>query len=159
MNKSHGAVATAMILAMIAFTSCEFSTMATDQGSGLTQFSFTPIQVDSTAMFSGQEDHLITSSTAHEMIDRYEQKFPNEPNGWYFGRDAVLALLAQDSVVGLRIYHALKEDGSYSPVIFGVTPDGNDLDVDANLGKTMMDTDEIIILDLTFPCPPYCGGD
>ena len=159
MNKSLGALAMAMVLVLIVFTSCEYSTMATDQESETAQFSFATIQVDSTAMFSGQEDHLVSSATAHEMIARYERNFPNEPNGWYFGRDAIRALLAQDSVVGLRIYHALKEDGSYSPVIFGVTPDGNDLDVDASFGKSMVGAHEIIILDLTLPCPPYCGGD
>ena len=159
MNKSQGAVATAMILLMIAFTSCEYSTMATDQESSPPQFSFTPIESDSTAMFSGQEDHLIASLIAHEMIARYERKFPNEPNGWYFGRDAILSLLAQDGVVGLRIYHALKEDGSYSPVIFGVTAEGKNVDVDQSLGKTMLGNHEIIILDVSLPCPPFCGPD
>lgn len=156
MIRKHGILATVLILGLIFINSCDYSTTASDEESDAAQFSFTAIQADATAMFSGQEDHLISSATAHEMIVRYERKFPNEPNGWYFGRDAILTLLAQDSVVGLRIYHALKEDGRYSPVIFGVTADGNDVDVDSGLGKLMDDHE--IILDLTMPCPPYCGG-
>ena len=158
MNKLRSALAMVAVILLFALTSCEYSTMATDQENGPAQFSFMPIQVDPTAMFSGREDHLISSSTAHEMIARYEKNYVNEPNGWYIGRDAMLALLAQDAVVGLRIYHALNEDGSYSPVIFGVTADGNDVDVDSGLGK-LMGAHEIIILDVAFPCPPYCGPD
>ena len=93
------------------------------------------------------------------MITRYAQQSAGEPNGWYFGSDAVVALLAQNSVVGMRIYHAVKNDGVYSPVIFAVTPDGRNFNADHRLAKTLSDS-IIIILDLTMPCPPYCGeGD
>ncbi|MCH8147814.1 MAG: hypothetical protein IH987_07445 [Planctomycetes bacterium] len=93
------------------------------------------------------------------MIARYEQMSADEPIGWYLGRDAVLALLTQESVVGLRIYHALKNDGGYSPVIFAVTPDGRNFDADHRLAKSLVDSITILILDNALPCPPYCGGE
>ncbi|MCH7575298.1 MAG: hypothetical protein IIA59_09255 [Candidatus Marinimicrobia bacterium] len=157
MKRKYGVLAAGLVLGLIVVNSCEVSTMSSDQERDPALFSFTAIQVDPTAMFSGQEDHVIISSTAHEMITRYDKNFVNEPNGWFFARDAMLALLAQDGVVGLRIYHALKEDGSYSQVIFGVTSDGNDVDVDGGLGK-LMGAHEIVILDVALPCPPFCGG-
>ena len=157
MKRIHAFLAAVLILGLIAITSCENVTTETEEESSLAQPSLGTIQAGSTSMFTGNEKHNISLSTANDLIDRYAQKSADEPNGWYFGGDAILALLAQDSAVGLRIYHALKEDGEHTPVIFGVTRDGNDLGADHRLQKSFSDS-AIIILDVALPCPPYCGG-
>lgn len=156
MKRTHAFLAAVLILGLIVITSCEVSTTETDQESSPEELGFETTQAVTSGMFSGQEEHWISSSTANEMIAHYAQQSAGEPNGWYFGRDAVVALLAQNSVVGMRIYHALKNDGGYSPVIFAVTQDGRNFDADHRLAKSLSDS-TIIILDLTMPCPPYCG--
>lgn len=158
MKRIHAFLAAVLILGLIAITSCENVTTETEEESRLAQPSLGTIPAGSTSMFTGNEKHNISSSTANDLIDRYAQKSADEPNGWYFGRDAVLALLGQNNIVGLRIYHALKANGEHTPVIFGVTQDGNNRDADHNLAKSHSDTTSIIILELALPCPPYCGG-
>lgn len=105
--------------------------------------------------FTGMEDHSISLEYAREMITAFREENPNVEYGWYFGREAIEKILAQTGAVGLRIYGGLKEDGTFRPVLFGVSANGNDID-GIKLNNTLEDS--VIILEFPMPCPTFCGG-
>lgn len=106
------------------------------------------------AVFNGEEKHDISLTDADIMMAAFQQQNQDKPYGWYFGRNAIEKLLAQQGAVGLRIYGGLNAEGQFSPVVFGVTADGNDLD-GRGLSKAM--NNHIVILEVALPCPPSCG--
>ena len=108
------------------------------------------------AMFTGNEDHNIALLEAQEMISAFQASNPFKTYAWYFGREAIESVLAQNGCVGVRIYGALNKEGKFSPVLFGVTTDGNDIKGGGGLQKALGDS--LIILELVLPCPPYCGS-
>ena len=105
-------------------------------------------------MFTGEEDHYISLQAAEEMMTAFQAADAFETYAWYFGRVAIEQLLAQSGAVGLRIYGGFTSNGQFSPVIFGVTTQGNDI-VGGGLSKSL--SDSIIVAELAVPCPPMCG--
>ncbi len=61
-----------------------------------------------------------------------------------FHKDQVLALLNQEGCVGLRIY-------------FGREPDGTPGLVLAGIDATDSDLAQGTLLEVGYPCPPFCG--
>lgn len=97
------------------------------------------------ATFTGNENHDIPLSEAAHMTANYRNANPGQTKGHYFGGTAIQSVLSQAGSVGVRIYYALKDDGTKQLVVVGVNADGNDL------------TDGII-LDFSVACPPICGS-
>ncbi|MBS4029205.1 MAG: hypothetical protein KGZ58_11310 [Ignavibacteriales bacterium] len=96
-------------------------------------------------VFTGQEDHKITSQEATQLIQNFRKDIPEGAVlGHFVGRDAVLDLLYQAECVGMRVYNGKHDDGSPALVIVGVDKNGNDIK-------------NGLYLQRTFPCPPFCG--
>ena len=105
-------------------------------------------------VFTGKENHRIFLAQATQMMAAFQNANPDEPYGWYFGGEAIKDILAQKGVVGLRIYGGLNEDGDFSPVIFGVTANGMDIDGSGGSGLFKALIDSVVILEKAMPCPP-----
>jgi len=99
------------------------------------------------ANFTGKEDHIITLEEAKKLTSNFQSKLKgDEVKAHYVGKEALLKLLNQENCVGVRIYYAETDDGKPELVFVGVTEEGKDL------------TDGIL-LERTFPCPPYCFSE
>jgi hypothetical protein len=94
--------------------------------------------------FVETEDHHISLEDAAVMTRRYRTSNPDALRGGSIGKTAVMDLLRQADCTGLKFYFARKEDGSADAVFVGVDKAGNDM-----TGG--------IILERSYPCPPYCG--
>lgn len=90
--------------------------------------------------------HAITRAAAAVMTRRHRDAGGTGTHlGFMFPRDVYERLLAQPGCAGIRAYAALDEKGERQTVLVGVDKKGDD----------MMDG---LLFDLSFPCPPYCGG-
>jgi hypothetical protein len=90
-------------------------------------------------------DHRIPLEAAAAMTRRYRDKAPDAMRAGAFHADQVSGLLAQKGCVALRIYYGTKDDGSNAFILVGV--DSNDHDLTNG-----------IILEVCYPCPPFCNG-
>lgn len=98
--------------------------------------------------FDGHENHKISFAEGAEFTARYRnQMSPNQIKGGFFGKDALLALLSQDSCVGIRFYYGLDAEGRQVMVLTGVDPLEND-----QIGEVFS------CMEKSTPCPPYCGS-
>jgi hypothetical protein len=95
--------------------------------------------------FTGQENHNISLADAAAWTKNYRKANPNAVQGHFFGKDAIAAILAQDSCVGMRIYYALDTAGVKQLIITGVTAEENDLY-------------NGLLAERSIQCPPTCGG-
>ncbi len=140
----------------IAIISCERT--ATESADNPELTAPQPVLMKETnVMFTGEEDHSITLAAAEQMMAAFQKDNPYDTYGWFFGRKAIEALLAQDGCVGIRIYGGLNQDGQFSPVLFGVTAKGDDIG-GGGLSKALFDSTVVGPREMTVPCPPFCGG-
>lgn len=95
--------------------------------------------------FTGNENHDITLSEAANWTKRYRLANPHLVLGHFFGAKAIKNILAQETCVGIRIYHALDEAGKQQLILVGVDADENDLY-------------EGLLAERSWPCPPTCGS-
>ncbi len=96
------------------------------------------------ATYTGKEDHSISLEDASNLTQSFQlQASPDQVIAGYFGKEAILAILAQESAVGMRCYYGLDADGISHLVIVGVNSQGNDM------------TDGLLAQRMT-ACPPYC---
>ena len=95
-------------------------------------------------------DHRIslTDASAHTRRHRgtMRGKAKHGDHAGAFHGDQVMALLKQPGCVALRIYHGRNEKRRRSMILVGVDKDGNDLTAGT-------------LMELCWPCPPYCGAD
>lgn len=77
--------------------------------------------------FTGSENHHITLPEAAEMTANFRNNHPGETLGYFFGRDAIQAILAQPGCVGIRIYNGQDANGDRNLVITGVDASENDI--------------------------------
>ena len=92
-------------------------------------------------------DHRISLDAAAELTRRFrESARPDAIKAGAFHADQVRALLAQPGCVALRAYYGKNADGSDALVLVGL--DANDQEL---TGGTL--------LDVIFPCPPFCTDD
>ncbi len=98
--------------------------------------------------FTGHENHDFPLAQAAEWTKNYRDANPGDTKGHYFGKDALLAILAQNNCVGLRIYYALDDQTPRKKqlIVVGVTPDQNDIY-------------NGLIAERSIDCPPTCGID
>ncbi|MDP1802990.1 MAG: hypothetical protein Q8L81_16630 [Bacteroidota bacterium] len=103
--------------------------------------------LNSTIMFTGNEDQRITLADGGQMTRNYRNASGGGGVlilGHYFGKKILTDILAQENCVGIRTYYALSESGEKELVIVGVDKEENDLV-------------QGIIGDRTYRCPPHCG--
>lgn len=109
--------------------------------------------------FKGNEGGPISRETAKSWIKNYqvsESAINPEKEitrAHFFGKEKILKLLNEDGCVGIRIYYGKDEKGGQKLLLVGVKKDMDDI------APTHMDRaseDGPMILDLSFPCPPYC---
>lgn len=91
-------------------------------------------------------NHRINLKDAAAHTKRHRDAKVSPVKAGAFHKDQVVELLNQPGCVGLRVYYGRSADGSPSLVLTGIDKADSDL-----TGGT--------ILELNFPCPPYCGGD
>lgn len=86
-------------------------------------------------------DHHISFVEARRLIARRQRAAQVNANA--FKKDALLRLLNQTGCVGVRIYHAMQEDGRPCLVLVGLNESGEEL-LDGEL------------VEFGYPCPPFC---
>lgn len=96
--------------------------------------------------FTGNEDHSITLAEAADWTRNYRTANPGDTQGHFFGKQAILDILAQNNCVGIRLYYALDNQtpAKKQLIVVGVTSDQNDL-YNGLLAERSID------------CPPTCG--
>ena len=96
--------------------------------------------------FTGKENHSVSLAEASSQTSAFRNKAAEGAViGGFFGRDALKKVLDQTNCIGIRYYYAEKEDGTPTLVIAGVNKDGNDIEQ----GE---------LLELSYPCPPFCSN-
>ena len=102
-------------------------------------------------------DHKITVDDAQKMTKRHRSgtrkargaKTKDGEHGGVFSKEAILKLLEQPGAEYMRFYYAKHDDGN--PAVVLVASDANMQD---------MTSSESLVLDMHWPCPPYCSpGD
>lgn len=96
-------------------------------------------------MFTGNEDQTITLAAGSSMTANYRAANPDQILGHFFGKKILTDILSQANCVGIRVYYAIKDDGSKELVLVGVDSAGNDL-CNGVLG------------DRSYKSPPYSGA-
>lgn len=97
--------------------------------------------------FTGKEDHQISLEEAIKLVKNFKNKVGEEVvKAHFIGKEAILKVLDQENCVGVRIYYAENDEGKPELVVVGVNENGKDLV-------------EGLILERTWPCPPYCDGE
>jgi hypothetical protein len=99
---------------------------------------------DEKAVFTGNEQHQITTETALQYVANYHSMSGEQLTAGFMGRNIFEKILAQDGAVGIRIYNARLENGAPTYVIVGVDKEGNDL-IGGVIGEDVLS------------CPPICG--
>ena len=90
-------------------------------------------------------DHRISLDTAVALTKRYrEDAARGAQKAGAFHADQVRELLAQPGCVALRIYYGKQADGQETLVLVGL--DEKDREMTGG-----------VMLDVSFPCPPFCG--
>jgi hypothetical protein len=90
-------------------------------------------------------NHRITLVAAAAHTRRHRETKVWEEKAGAFHKDQVAELLNQPGCAALRIYYGRDETGHPTLVLTGVDQVDNDI------------TDGIL-LEVNWPCPPYCGG-
>ncbi|MEO8030877.1 MAG: hypothetical protein ABJC74_07790 [Gemmatimonadota bacterium] len=92
-----------------------------------------------------QRNHRITLEQGIEYTTRFRKAAPDAIKAslfWSIG--GLTELMAQKDCAGLRIYNGLDEAGIAVHVLVAVDREGNDMTAGT-------------ILELAWPCPPFCG--
>ncbi|MBI2429711.1 MAG: hypothetical protein HYV29_13130 [Ignavibacteriales bacterium] len=91
-----------------------------------------------------KHDHEIPSDSAKKFIGNLKKDaMQMKLKGGMFSRDAFEKILAQKGVIGIRYYYAKMDDGTPTLVLVGVDSTGKDMT-------------KGVMLERTYPCPPYC---
>lgn len=98
-----------------------------------------------------QSNHMISIADAARMIAAFRSRSPGAIRGWLFDRRAVDALLAQPNCAGLRVYRAIKDDGTENVILVGTDELGTDLGTESTDGAGL-------VAEVSWPCPPVCGA-
>ena len=104
--------------------------------------------------FTGDEGKMIDAATAQKWIDNYEKNLaPGAIKAHFFGFRRFEELLGQDGAIGLRIYYAKDDAGVDQLIVVAANTKQNNI---AKIDGSKLDG---LVLDHSYPCPPYCGGD
>ena len=89
-------------------------------------------------------DHRISLDAAAALTKGYRAAKISDEKAGAFHKDQVVELLSQPGCVALRVYYGRQTDGKPALVLAGVDKADNDL-----TGG--------VILEMHYPCPPFCG--
>jgi hypothetical protein len=110
--------------------------------------------------FTGKEGGPISRETAKSWIKNYQDsESAQNPEkviirAHFFGKEKIQKLLNEDGCVGIRIYYGKDEKGDQKLLLIAVKEDMDDI---APTDMNRASEDGPMILDLSWPCPPYCG--
>ena len=90
-------------------------------------------------------NHRISLKEAAEHTRRHRESHVWEVKSGAFHKDQVLELLNQKGCVGLRIHYGREANGAPTLVLTGIDTADNDITAGT-------------ILEVTWPCPPFCGA-
>ncbi len=93
--------------------------------------------------FTGREDHHVTLAEATAWTANYRNNNPGEVKGYFYGKDAITAILAQTNCVGIRIYNAINDRDEKVLVLVGVKADESDMYTG-------------VMAERGISCPPMC---
>ena len=94
---------------------------------------------------TGREDHRISLQEASELTRAYRQHHPDKHIAEFFGKETLLAILAQENCAGIRIYYGMDpKTNRQHLVLVGAEPNKNDID-------------QGIIAERGILCPSCCG--
>ena len=95
--------------------------------------------------FTGKEGEFITLEIGKDYTGNWRTKHGDEAiRAHFFGKEKLMQLMEDESVMGIRIYQGLHQD-SLKLVLVGTDKDENDITEGENR-----------ILDAGVPCPPSC---
>ena len=96
--------------------------------------------------FTGNENHDIPLAQAAAWTKNYRDTITSgDTIAHYFGKQAIVNILAQANCVGMRIYYALDEAGQKQIIAVGVDANGNDLYTG-------------LLAERTIRCPQMCSS-
>lgn len=111
------------------------------------------------ATFNGSEGGPISLETAKKWTANYRATIkPGETEAHYFGHESIRRVLDESRSVGIRAYYAIDDNGKKQLLLVGVDEDGNDLLPQAAGSASAQADGDPIIVDQSFPCPPYCSS-
>ncbi len=90
-------------------------------------------------------DHRIALADAAAHTKRHRDAKASPVNAVAFHADQVRGLLAQPGCAALRVYHGRDPDGAATLILVGVDSAGTDLAAGG-------------VLEIGFPCPPFCSA-
>ena len=109
------------------------------------------------ATFNGSEGGPISLETAKKWTANYRATIkPGETEAHYFGGGIIRRLLDENRSVGIRAYYAIDDNGKKQLLLVGVDEDGNNLLPEEGSAKAV--EGDPIIVDYSYPCPPYCSS-
>jgi hypothetical protein len=96
--------------------------------------------------FPPERNHKVSLEAAAALTKGYrEVAAKGTPLGSLFPRDVFERLLAQPRCAGIRIYYGRNDRREHELLLVGVDETGDDM-TDGEM------------FDISYPCPPYCGG-
>ena len=110
--------------------------------------------------FKGNESGPVSRKTAKEWINNYYESESAKETGktvikaHFFGKEKIQKLLDEKDCVGIRIYYGLDDKGDQILLLVGANGEMEDI-LPADM--TSEAEDGPMILDDSFPCPPYCS--
>lgn len=93
--------------------------------------------------FTGKEGEVVTLADAARWTGNYRTANPGQVKAHFFGKDQLRLITSQTGCVGIRMYHAIDDDGAKVLVLVGV--DANEKDMTSG-----------VILERGMSCPPLC---
>lgn len=106
-------------------------------------------------------DHRISLDKAEAMTARYRETMgPKDVKAGLFPAEVFLRLLSQRGARAIRIYPGRDEHGMLNFVLVAADADWNDmLPGTAKLRDTPEEEDDGLLMENSYPCPIYCGGN
>lgn len=156
MKRTLLSVLAVVCISALAIISCEKLSIGSTENTEPNSPKLSLIEVNGTeVLYTGKENHSFPVQAGKEMMAAFQADNPFETYGWYFGREAIEWLLAQDGAVGIRIYGGFKPNGQFSPVILGVDAQGKDIYIVRDgLYKSLIDSTSTRMIEMAYPCPP-----
>lgn len=119
--------------------------------------------------FPPPRNHRISLNDARIMTRRWREQAPaNAIRAFCFPKSCYDEIFAQAGCVGIRSHLCAHADGTTNLILIGVDADMNDI-LHAPAGSSPASTDgngegggdngDAVIMQDSFPCPIYCGGD
>src|SRR5262245_34240949 len=82
-------------------------------------------------------NHRVSLKQAAKLTRNYRESIPAADKTGFFHKQAIIDLLKQPGVIGMRYYHGLDDRGRYHIVLVGTDRDGRDVvEVKGSGGKS-----------------------